>query len=316
MKIRHSSLPKLALCGQYQSAPGDSSAAAQRGTRLDAIFREAWVTGEIPRDLSDEDAAVVMWTVNALLKCRTADGQIVETGEKACKVYTPGIEHVGTADAVCVAGAFLADMKTGQVYDYKAQMAAYAYGLMEEHLAVKWTCHLLFADQRKIVTHVFLYDEAQALVEAAIANVGSAPQINDYCGWCAHSLTCSARIQAKDAALATTADLLPTLLSDPAKLGEFLARCKTFDAFREAAETEARRLLGEGVEVPGWRLQKPRISEFVDAEVLANAVNNGSISATDVILAYGPLSATKARKLWAEVPTSKKESKPALVSNK
>jgi hypothetical protein len=123
-------------------------------------------------------------------------------------------------------------------------------------------------------------------------------------------------VEANKQALATTEDSMPALLADPARLGEFLTRCRTFDAFREAAEAEARRLLGEGVEVLGWRLQKPRISEFVDAEVLANAVNSGSLSATDVILAHGPLSATKARKLWVDVPTCKKESKPALVSNK
>jgi len=316
MKIRHSSLPKLALCGQYQSVPGDAGPAAQRGTRLDAIFREAWVTGEIPRDLPDEEAAVVMWAINALLRCRTSDADIVATSEYLCKVRTPGIEHVGTADAVCVHGQWHADLKTGQIYDYKAQMAAYALGLMHQHLVDRWTAHVLFADQQKIVTYNFTYAEANDIVQAALKNVGTAPKINDYCSWCAHSLTCPARVEANKQALATTEDSMPALLADPARLGEFLTRCRTFDAFREAAEAEARRLLGEGVEVLGWRLQKPRISEFVDAEVLANAVNSGSLSATDVILAHGPLSATKARKLWVDVPTCKKESKPALVSNK
>jgi hypothetical protein len=313
MNIRHSSLPKLALCGQYESK-SEISAAAYRGTKLDTIFREAWVTGEIPTDLADEEATVVMWAINALLRCRTSDADIVATSEHLCKVRTPGMQHVGTADAVCVHGRWLADLKTGQIYDYKAQMAAYALGLMHEHLVDRWTAHLLFADQQEIVTYSFTYAEADYIVQAVLKNVGTAPVINDYCGWCAHSLTCLARVEANKQALAVPANEFPALLADPVRLGEFLTRCRTFDAFREAAETEARRLLGEGVEVPGWRLQKPRVTEFVDAEVLVGAVQSGLLDAGAVIRAQGSLSATKARKLWADVPVARKESKPALVA--
>jgi len=314
MNIRHSSLPKLALCGQYQSAPGESSAAAQRGTRLDAIFREAWVTGEIPRDFPDDEAAVVMWAINALLRCRTSDADIVATSEYLCKVRTPGMEHVGTADAVCVHGRWHADLKTGQIYDYKAQMAAYALGLMHQHLVDRWTAHVLFADQQKIVTYNFTYAEADDIVQAVLKNVGTAPVINEYCGWCAHSLTCPDRVDANKQALAVPVDEFPALLADPARLGEFLTRCRTFDAFREAAETEAKRLLAEGTDIPGWRLQKPRVTEFVDAEILVGAVQSGSLDSCAVIRAQGSLSAAKARKLWADVPVARKESKPALVA--
>jgi hypothetical protein len=224
------------------------------------------------------------------------------------------MEHVGTADAVCVNGRWHADLKTGQIYDYKAQMAAYALGLMHQHLVDRWTAHVLFADQQKIVTYNFTYAEADDIVQAALKNVGTAPVINDYCGWCAHSLTCPVRVEANKQALAVPTNEFPALLADPVRLGEFLTRCRTFDAFREAAETEARRLLGEGTNVPGWRLQKPRATEFVDAEVLIGAVRSGSLNACAVIRAQGSLSATKARKLWADVPVARKESKPALVA--
>jgi len=315
--MRPSSLPKLALCGQYQSAPGEAGPAAQRGTRLDATFRDAWATGKYPADLPDEDAAAVRWAVEALTNCRTSERDHVQTSENATRIpHIPMLPNGGTADAVCLGGRWLADLKSGQVYDYKAQMAAYALGLMVQELELEWTCHLLFCDQQRVVTHYFRYAEARDIVKAAVDNVGTPPVINDYCGWCAYSLTCSARVQASGTALATTPESFTAVLADPARLGEFLTRCRTFDDFREAAETECRRLLGEGVEVPGWRLQKPRVSEFVDAEILEAAVASGQINAVDVIRAHGTMSAAKARKLWADVPTASKESKAALVASK
>ena len=313
---RHSSLPKLALCGQYEGAPGEAGPAAQRGTILDGVFRHAWQTGDMGdhNEISDEDASVVRWAINAMMRLRTSHLDVVETDEDRCKVRTPGMDHVGTADAICVHGGWHADLKTGQIYDYEAQMAAYALGLMHEHMRGTWTAHLIFADQQRVVSRSFTYAEAREIVESVLANIGTAPVLNDYCGWCRHSLTCSARVTATETTLATTQETFAAMLADPSRLGEFLLRCRTFDDFREAAETEARRLLGDGVDVPGWRLQKPRVSEFVDAEVLIG--NLANLDAAELLRAHGSMSAAKARKLWADVPVARKESKPALVVSK
>jgi len=280
------------------------------------VFRQAWQTGDMGSHdtISDEDAAVVRWAINAMMRLRTSHLDVVETDEARCKVRTPGMEHVGTADAICVHGGWHADLKTGQIYDYEAQMAAYALGLMHEHMRGNWTAHLIFADQQKVVSRTFTYAEAREIVDKVLSNIGTAPVINDYCGWCAKSLTCSARVEASTTALATTAETFASMLADPSRLGEFLLRCKTFDDFREAAEAEARRLLGEGVEVPGWRLQKPRVSEFVDAEVLIG--NLANLDPAELLRAHGSMSAAKARKLWPDVPVARKESKPALVACK
>ena len=60
-----------------------------------------------------------------------------------------------------------ADLKTGQLRNYREQMAAYALGFMEATFRTEWTSHLLFCDQRQLITHRFTYDEAKALVEAS-----------------------------------------------------------------------------------------------------------------------------------------------------
>ena len=307
MNIRHSALPKLALCGQYQGAPG-TSPAAERGTKLDAAFRHAWTTGEFPNwDLPEEDAGAVRWAIDQCIRLGGgADG--LTTEEDRCRILTGGFEHRGTADGVAVRGRWLVDLKSGQIYDYRAQMAAYALGLMQQHFEQDWTTHLLFCDQRQTVVHRWTYASASELVRSVLANVGTAPVENDYCGWCSKSLTCPARVATKDKALVTVAGLAPTvqdegflaLLNDPDRLGQFLAACQTLDDFRDAAKEKARGLLEAGVKVPGWRLQKPRVTEFVDPEYIAQAVESGKIGAANAIMAGGALSAKKAEQLFSE----------------
>jgi hypothetical protein len=296
---------------------------------LDGVFRDAWVTGELPRDLSDEDAAAIQW---ALMQCVQlgggADG--LTTTESECRIQTSGLEHMGTADGVAVKGQWLIDLKSGQVYDYTGQMAAYALGLMEMYFAQEWTTHLLFCDQQKMVTQHWTYTSAKETVQRILDNVGTAPKENDYCGWCAKSLTCPGRVQSQAIVLQTTEHAITpqdgsflTLLDDPARIGLFLRQCATLDHFREAAAEKARQLLEAGESVPGWRLQKPRATEFVGAEHIAEAVEAGTIGVGDAIKAMGSISAKKAEQLWsvagAVMPdniVSRKVGKAPLVASK
>jgi hypothetical protein len=331
MNIRHSSLPKLALCGQYEGTSGGTSEAAARGTKLDTAFRHAWEHGEFPDwELSEEDAQAIRWTINQCLIIGNNNAWL-KTREEDCRNKNSLMDHVGTADGVSVKQRFHIDLKSGQIYNYEAQMAAYALGFMEENFEVEWTAHLLFCDQRKVVTHRFTYDSARETVAGVLRNIGTAPVENDYCGWCAKSLTCPARVASKDSALVTVAGLAPTvqdeaflaLLNDPDRLGEFLAACSTLEDFRDAAKEKAHGLLEAGIKVPGWRLQKPRATEFVGAEYVAKAVEEGLIGAGDAINALGSLSAKKAEQLWSvsghEMPAhivSRKVGKAPLVQAK
>jgi hypothetical protein len=297
---------------------------------LDGVFRDAWVSGELPRDLNDEDTAAIRWALGQCINLGGgADG--LTTKESQCRIETSGIEHKGTADGVAVRGKWLIDLKSGQVYDYTGQMAAYALGLMETHFEQTWTTHLLFCDQQKVVTQQWTYTSAKETVQAILDNVGTAPVQNDYCGWCAKSLTCPARVASKDSALVTVAGLAPTvqdeaflsLLNDPDRLGQFLAACQTLEDFRDAAKAKACELLEAGEKVPGWRLQKPRATEFVGSEYVAKAVEEGLIGAGNAIAAFGSLSAKKAEQLWSvsghEMPAhivSRKVGKAPLVASK
>ena len=311
--IRHSSLPKLAKCPCYESNVNAGPAAA-RGTLLDECFRVLIQTVEIPRTeaITQEDIAAVQWSVETL-RLR-AGGAEVLSDEAQCKVHTPGMTHIGTADAVVPSILLSADLKTGQIRNYREQMAAYALGLMEMHFAERWTCELLFCDQRQVVTHHFTYEEAQQIVEG-ILHKATAPERKpepcEYCAWCAKTLSCTARRQAAVQALSVAgpADAaqessvqtfaFEAVLNEPASLGKFLSACKVLDDFRQKAEERARELLeNNGEAVPGWRLRKGGSIDLVFADDLARLVLEGHLSVAAVLGAQGTLGAKKFRELW------------------
>jgi hypothetical protein len=263
---------------------------------LDGVFRESFMSGKIPKELNDVDAQAVKWAIGEMYKLPIFE--LTETEEKLCRIKVPGIERTGTADAVNVRGKWIADLKSGQVYDYEAQMAAYCLGLMAEHLELEWTAHLLFCDQQRVVTHYFTFRQAAEIVHAALDNVGKPPTPCDYCDWCTHALDCKPRVEATTTALATTDETFTMILSDPERLGDFLNRCKVLEKFQDAAEDAARTMLAEGKPVAGWRLGKPRSSQYVDAEDLITAAHE--IPWSIIMKHVGAISGRKAEQIFAD----------------
>ena len=189
--VRPSALPKLAECRCYKSAPGTSEAAA-RGTRLDAIIREQWRADwrTFANYEPQEDADAILFGLNTL--ATLAGGQEVETREEELQavVPIPGVKP-GTMDALCVAGGWLADFKTGQVRSYYAQMAAYSLACMDTYFADEWTAHLIFVDQQQVVSHKFTRADA----EDCVTDIVNAPWVAtpcEYCGWCGKFEHCPA----------------------------------------------------------------------------------------------------------------------------
>ena len=313
--IRPSSLPKLAACPCYETT-GESSPAAQRGTRLDEVFRAVMQGAELPA-LDAEDAAAVVWATDTLKQL--ADGNHTITSDELCKVTLPN-GMTGTCDAVVPGKWFHADLKSGLVRNYREQMAAYALGLMEQYFVDSWTAHLLFCDAQKVITHEFTYAEAQAIVDGIVATVSNPqkkPSVCEYCSWCAKAETCAPRMAALDSSLATTDQSFAAVLADPVRLGEFLVKCKVFEKFWDSAKDKAREVLEAGGEVPGWKLQKGRTSKFVGVQNQLGAI--GAVPVEKLIEAHGAMSEKKFRELWPkelpfpEAAVESKQSSKALV---
>lgn len=310
MSLRASNFPKLALCACYKSDPNPSPA-AERGSALDALFRARMAGVPEQHEMfykpNEADLDAVEWAVTTLKAL--AGGADVLTRENDCRVAIPGLENPGTADAIIPGKLAHADLKTGQKRNYREQMAGYALGLMEAHFASEWTAHLLFCDQKEVVTHRFTFEEARSIVEAVIDRFNDpkkSPTPCEYCGWCAKHETCPARLAQAQTAItvANPGFDFAAVLSDNAKLGMFLTACSVLDDYREKAEAVAKERLGAGQGIPGWKLASRRGPEFVDAVTVGHHISQ--IGFGPVLAAYGNLSAKKFRDLWAARMPSEK----------
>ena len=249
-QIRPSALPKLQECRCFQSVAASSDAAA-RGTRIDGIIRATYGSADLfgLSDLTEQDRAAVNYGIERLKFF--ANGHEVLTSEAELMAVVPvdGVK-AGTMDALCVGGAWLADFKTGQVYDYSAQMAAYSLACMDAYFSDGWTSHIIYVDQKLVHSHYWTRAEAEALV-TSIVNAPQTPTLCDYCKWCGAFETCPA---VRDAVEDTTKinapavtpamksqkclpPLMETMLADHASAHAFLQKLKIANDWADILKT-------------------------------------------------------------------------------
>ena len=303
--IRHSALPKLQKCPCYESA-GGASPAASRGTKIDSVIRRTLQGEDCMAELSAEDQEAARRGVE-MVKSLVPEGTELETRESELWVKTPGMDHVGTEDIRAQKIRVSYDVKSGQVYDYEAQMAAYALGNMTRFFEPEWTCYLLFVDQNRVVEHKFTMDSATELVESIIKaynDPDKKPASNSYCGWCAKKNTCPQVVKPTEQTLRVvnnevSIDTLKAQLAEPEKLGKFLKACNIFKKeLWDWAKDEAKAKLERGEEVPGWRLSKVKGAEEYTPEVVAEAAQATGATFKELAELYGNIGAEDFRK-WA-----------------
>lgn len=215
--VRPSSLPKLEQCRAYKPAQGTSDA-AERGTLIDKVIREAWTLEQDGKDtsflferLGTEDAEAVKWALGKIHELAGEDYFCTEESDLRADAELAGLVP-GTMDGLCPHRGLLVDYKTGQVRDYRLQMGAYALACMHEYFLDTWTAYLLFVDAKQVVTHVFNLDEIKAELEALLASE-AVPTPCDYCKWCAGFEACPAVLKA----VADTMDAADELPEPPKK---------------------------------------------------------------------------------------------------
>lgn len=327
--IRPSALPKLAECPSFQSAPG-TSPAAERGTKIDAALR-AYLGGNeaVFGDLKSDEADAVRWAADRIKAL--SGGTSLQFCEGQCKLHIPGIKNPGTADVICREKRQVFDLKSGSIRNYREQMAAYALALMEDEFADSWTAYVVFCDQKEVVELEFTLQEARAIVlRVIVAASAENPERKEceYCSWCSLKDTCPVQVEKAKAALAVvespavTQGVFDAILSDSAKLGEFLSRCADLDKLRERAEERAKEMLAENpLSVPGWKLRRGAEPEVVDPDVVGRFLSK--LGHAHILSAYGTMTAKKFRDVWEkQVPTEpfpegitrkKPANKPSLI---
>ena len=289
--LRPSILPKLSLCGQFRSAP--AGAAAERGTRLDVVFRDAIAGGwKAAGKLDPLELDAVQWAVDTARAL--ANGSPLESDEEALKVWTLGMP--GTGDLLCEELLWSADLKSGQKRNYLEQQAAYALGYMERAFSDEWTVYLLYCDLREVETLRFTRESAEATVRNAIAKglSGEPPTVNEYCGWCSNRFTCAPRRESLGLVEIEEKALLDSLPSE--LLREFVTRAGIVEEFADEARGILKSRLVQGFKVAGVSLTTKRGSRKVPERVVE--LNLSALGVADVLAAYGPMSEAKLREIW------------------
>jgi hypothetical protein len=295
-EISPSTLPKLAECALFEGA-GGTSAAAERGTAVDLAIRNL-ISGDELEPMSDVvgfDFSPIDFGVKQLK--RLARHSFIETREEYLAMAVPGLSKLGTADAVCKAEKWVADIKTGQVRNYREQLAAYSLACMEDNFDTSWTAHVIYVDQSMIRSYEFSYEEAKQITQRTIDRATSAdakPTPCEYCSWCKHYNNCHAIVRQAESAIALIPDIngnsidaiRQRILATAESMGAFAKEWKL--AEKEIAEPVLGHLktrLENGDEVLGWKLTSMSGRKFVETEAIAKASQN--ITKETLILALG-----------------------------
>jgi hypothetical protein len=221
----------------------------------------------------------------------------------------PGLSKPGTADAVCVRAKWVADIKSGQVRNYRQQLAAYALACMQDHFANSWTAHVIYIDQRLRRTYDFTRDQAEELVSTLVdeaLNPFAEPTPNEYCGWCANFNVCRAIVRQSSEALALVKgeraldEIRAEIAADPLALSVFAANWKAAEKHLADPLIELLKArLSDGDDIPGWKVSTSAGREYVEAEAIAKASAN--VSKDTLILALGgKMSAKQFRQFCAD----------------
>jgi hypothetical protein len=305
--LRPSLLPKLAACPRYEPEP-IAGAAADRGTALDVVFRAVICADESAlQTLPDEDAvSAVCWAVDTA-RILAGDAYL-EANEENLRIEAACM--TGTADLLCEGRNWSADLKTGQVRNYREQQAAYALGFMDRFFIEEWTVYLLFCDERKLERLHFTREEAEEIIREVKArrfDPLSVPTPCGYCGWCASRWKCSQRLETVAWYLGidpATVDFEKEA-SDPARLGALLDMVYLVakdDGLYDMLKAKASEHILAGAAVPGWKMQAGRESKTAAALRIQEAVNGKSLlqlaGSQNVFAIIGNISGAKLEAIW------------------
>jgi hypothetical protein len=293
-EISPSVTPKLASCPLFEGA-GGANAAASRGTNIDIVIRELVAGIELSIKLEPEDIYVATWGETKLKEL--GKGEYIETREEYLGMAVPHMGKMGTADGRCKPLSWVADIKTGQMRNYREQLACYCLACMNDEFKNSYTAHVIYVDQECVRSYDFTYEEAERIVLDVLSKATSKyaePTPCEYCSWCKHYTTCNKIVKQAESAIAlipaeegrSLTQIKDLILSSNESMGDFVRNWKL--AEKEIAEPvieEIKARLKSGAEINGWKLTTSAGRKFVETSAIADASRNVSIDT--IILAMG-----------------------------
>jgi hypothetical protein len=293
-EISPSVLPKLASCPLFEGA-GGTNEAAQRGTNIDIVIRELVANVETSIKLSTEDAYVATWGETKLKEL--AKGEFIETREEYLGMAVPHLGKMGTADGRCKPLSWVADIKTGQMRNYREQLAAYCLACMNDEFKTSYTAHVIYVDQQCVRSYDFTWEEAERIVLNVLQNATdkyAEPTPCEYCSWCKHYSNCNKIVHQAESAIAlipanngnSLAEIRSLILSNNDSMADFIRNWKLAEKeITEPVEKEMKARLKSGAEITGWKLTIGSGRKYVETKAIAEASKDSSIET--IILSMG-----------------------------
>ena len=263
--VRPSAMPKLKECRCYEGS-FTTSEAAERGTRVDEVLRMVWedakdkplsselvLSHEMVAELAADEQEAIMYGVQVLMRYQTRFGDVQTMEQDLAAVSYSASVASGTMDALTIKGKTVIDIKTGQIRDYEAQMAAYSLACMREHFEGDWNYALIFVDQGEVREGSFTFAEAEKLIED-ILNKPLVPTPCQYCTWCGkmdscvftqrqvevlgHDVTQLPQASTKKASLMLLPGAIAAMVEDEQKAWEFLGMFSVAEAWKKVLTTK------------------------------------------------------------------------------
>jgi hypothetical protein len=271
-----SSLPKLQRCLHWES--GDPGEAAERGT-LGHEYFGALILGEEDKIsetgsvLTDAEREMAEWAAEWVLGEKGDDFVSVE--RRLSLTDTESFDELtfGHADAIVYRPdiPLLIDYKTGQEYDYVAQMDAYARMLMDELGCDCVEVAILYGRTKSTNIRYCTYSDTDYLLYLFSAiDDGTFPRCaNEYCCWCKHHEDCEAVTREVVTVAAeyendySLGEYHPSQISDPAQMSKALDLAKIVEKWASSVKHHANAMGRDGTAIPGYKYVDGRLSRSV-----------------------------------------------------
>lgn len=315
--LRPSSMPKVGECAKYENSPFKAGPPAQRGDLGDESYREAFLGNMRPLEtldanvqkLADENNTTleplregIEWAIERT-KLIAGDEDIITEEEYLWVEVEEMDSGGGTMDADIPAKAIGIDLKTGQIRNYKEQMATYALGRMRADFLEEYTMILIFCDQKETITHRFTYAEAERIVQRLREkhlDPDEKPTPCQYCNWCGAYERCQARkeLATRVAGHMNVQERWEIILEDPVELAEFVRGATELEAFKDSGKKKLLEFAEAGIELEGFHRRNGKITATLPAEnLIAWIQDHPEVNWQDVIRQMGAISKAKLKKV-------------------
>jgi hypothetical protein len=276
-EISPSSFPQLELCSCFET--GEVGEAAKKGTYEHEVL-EKMLRGQPVEGVEDDVLEKVTWAyefVTEMAKRYEVSPGKIEI-EKEVHVVDENMNEItfGTIDIGFL--EFIFDYKSGEIRNYKPQMACYALGQMQAKNLRTVHVFELYGRYKKAVDYEINIDEASGIVNSiywAAKDQKKKPKKNSYCKWCRFGTSCPEitgdvkKVVASLPDTPLTATMLGKLVKKPvtdlkpAELEKLMPFVETVESWAGAVKDHLKKVIESGEKIAGYKMKEKIGSQFI-----------------------------------------------------